>query len=333
MKHEKPQVMTQPGICAKCGNSLRPGAQFCPACGSKVQVEAVGKSHKKLWKTLGTIGIIVGVIAVLVLIASVVLSSIGLAGPGTKTTVAAVRSVAAGSFSVEAEGSIGSADLEMSLDSELDLKQQTFASLGSITADCGRNSYDMDLGILNDESALVSADDNAIEDVLDYCAAEFSEREMERLGELLEDVFAGLEGNVNEEQLLRCTIGTLKLLNDKSWLKDHANYKLTREKGVKVHNYEVDLFEFAADVLENYAPAYDDPDLVEAACDALRDIGDEMDDCQVQLRVGIRRGRIDHIALEAEADFLPDIQLRFAFSEYGSCEVNTKQVRKVLEMG
>ena len=107
----------QPGICGKCGGALRPGAQFCPACGSKVQMETVGKSPNKLWKTLGTVGIIVGVAAVLVLVGSVVLSSLGLSGPGTKTAAAMVKGAAAGSFAVEAEGRIGNADLELELES------------------------------------------------------------------------------------------------------------------------------------------------------------------------------------------------------------------------
>lgn len=336
MKQEKPQLMTQPGICAKCGSSLRAGAQFCPACGGKVQVERAGKNPKKLWKTLGMIGLIAGGIAALVLIVSLVLSSLGLTGPGTNTALAVVRSAAKGSFRVEAEGSVGSADLELSLDTELDLKQQTMASLGAITADCGRNSFDFDFSSLNGEAVLTPAnegyDENSVEDVLDYCAAEFSEAEMAYLGELLEDAFNHLDGDTYEEELLRCTIGTLKLLNNKAWLKEHANYKKTLEQGVKIHNYEVDLFEFAAAILENYAPAYDDPDLVEDACDALRDAGREVDGCMVQLRVGIRRGRIHHMELEAEADFLPDIQLRIDFSQYGECEVNTRQVQKILDM-
>lgn len=331
MKKETPQVVTQPGVCAKCGGSLRAGAQFCPACGSKVQVEQAGRSPKKIWKTLGVIGIIAGGIAALVLIVSIVLSSLGLTGPGTKTVIAAVKSAMEGSFRVEAEGSIGSADLELDLDTELDWKQQTFASLGAITADCGRTSYDFDFAVLNEESVLQN--EYALEDVLDYCAAEFSADEMEQLGEMLEDVFAGLDGEVREDLLLNCTIDTLKLLNNKSWLKDHANYKKTREEGVTVHNYDVDAFEFVADVLENYAPAFRDEDLVTEACDALRDAGDRVDGCQVQFRVGIRRGRIYHIELEAEADFLPEIQLQFVFSEYGTCEVSIKQVQKILNMG
>ena len=330
MKNEKPQVLTQPGICAKCGGPLRAGAQFCPACGSKVQVEKTGKSRQKLWKTLGTIGLIAGGIGALVLIVSVVLSSLGVTGPGTNTAIAAVRSAAEGSFRVEAEGRIGSADLEMELGTELDLKQQTFASFGSLTADCGRDTYDLRLGSLNGESALVSADD--LQDVVDYCAAEFSEEKMNCLGELLEDAFADLDSETDEEYLLRCTLNTLKLLNNRSWLREHADYKKTREHGVKIHNYEVDLFEFTAAILENYAPAFEEPDVVEDACSALRRAGEEMDGCTVQLRVGIRRGHLHHIELEAEADFMPDLQLQFVFSEYGACEVNTKRVQEVLNM-
>lgn len=332
MKKETNKIVTQPGVCVKCGGMLRAGAVFCPACGTKVQVEKAGTSYKKLWKTLGTVGLIAGGVAAFVLIISVVLSALGLTGPGTNTAIAAAKSAAEGSFRMEAEGSVGSADLEMRLDTELDLKQQTVASLGTITADCGSDSCEFDLGYLNGESALTTAGYYDMDYVLDYCAAEFSEAEMMRLGQLLEDAFAGLDGDTDEEQLIRCTVETLKLLNNKSWLKENANYKKTREQGVKIHSYDVDLFAFAAALLENYGPAFQNPDLVEDACDALLDAGDELDGCRVQLRVGIQKGRIHHVELEAEADFLPDIQLQFMFSDYGVCEVNSRQIKKLLNM-
>lgn len=332
MAKKSSEIVTQPAVCSHCGGSLRPGAKFCPACGKEVPVEKPSKPSKKFWKGLGIAGLIVGGVGLFVLIVSLVLSGLGLTGPGTSTVLAAIRSAGSGAFRTELEISVGQADFEGELSTELDLQAQSLASLGTVTAECGSLACAMEYAALNGESAMVSeGNDDALEAILERCAGEFSEAELMKLeyylGEYLDD---DLEAYLDVNEVGSCAVTAMKKLNNKSWLREHAGYSRSRSGGVTVHSYEMDLFAFVPAVLECFAPAFDE-DYLEALCCAIEDAGEALDGCEIRLQIGTRRGKLDHLELSAEGDFMPEIKISTVFSEYGTCEVNTRQVKKVLD--
>ena len=316
--------------CSNCGAQMEEKDVFCAGCGAKN--EEVVVDCKKKYVAWAVIAIIAVVAAVAIIIGTSV------KGPAYDLYKAAKKTLGKESFTIEFEYDDGE-NIESILQVQYDLKER------ELMLYCEEQDEDEDgrrgYFAIYDEQYIYGAEYSDgdsycysydISDELDemfdaYEASQSKDFDWDNVIDIIEET--GID--IDKGEFEKCALSYVKLLNNKSWLKENLGYSKSKQKGVSIYSFEPDVYQFLNDLLKKMEPAFDDEDVYDDIKDELRDNKSDFKDVDITFSIGIKSGYIVSGELCGEYDADDEVEIVFEVKDIGKTEIDVDELEDLLD--
>ena len=336
--------------CAACGSPLESGSRFCRECGhymtdspaprQKIKPAVKEPKVRKPVKW-GLVAAICGALVLgRVVTAGCFTDWFGLTGPVRQIALAAKQTTSAENLTMELAFSVtnpitGSIPTQ-SFDGTV---QMSFVPSKRQLILCG----DMKLA---GEPGLLAVYDNHF--LVDTPAGCYSVDIRENLEDLFDDYEEMLKKNrdlkdileeleqlpadeIDFDELEKCLKTYIRTLNSSRWLKKNAGYSVSRENGVTLHTFRPDLYHFLRQTLPFFEPAFKDKADYQNALDDLEDIRSTLYEGDVELKIGVKDGKLVQVAMGVNEEKDTGIRMDMQFTKIGKTEIDTAKLEKLLQ--
>lgn len=336
--------------CAACGSPLEPGSRFCRECGhymtdspvprQKVKPAVKEPRVRKPVKWGLVAAICSALVLALVVTAGFFTDWFGLTGPVRQIALAAKQTTSAENLTMELAihvtdpitGSIPTQNFDGTV-------QMSFVPSKRQLILCG----DMKLA---GEPGLLAVYDNHF--LVDTPAGCYSVDIRENLEDMFDDYEEVLKKNRDLKDILeeweqipadkidfdgleKCLKTYIRTLNSSRWLKKNAGYSVSRENGVTLHTFRPDLYRFLRESLPFFEDAFKDKTDYQNAQDSLEDIRSALYEGDVELKIGVKDGKLVQIAVGVNEEKSTGIRMEMQFAKIGKTEIDTAKLEKLLK--
>ena len=308
-------------ICPSCGADIDKETVFCSVCGASVSssesvttfVEASSTPKKKLdiKKLLLIIGIAIGGLLLIFLIAGLCTNWFGLNGPITQIGAAAIKTVSKYNFSADFEFESDEISVDGTMYFDMDVKKEIINMY--LEADNGNSTY---IIAIYDDHLIYGEDDylectdisyqiSSVCDALDK-SKDLSFTYNEAWDTLIDAIPNKQQEEINDDYVNLKTLKKLVKtfftgkLNNATWLKKNAGYSTSLEKGVKIHTFEPDIHEFLTACGEHFEDAFVKASVYNDFTDLIDETEDFSDEFDISISFGIKGGKL--VLIEGEVD-------------------------------
>lgn len=337
--------------CPKCSAELPEGLQFCPNCGSPVApaqpaapkvkkpkaprkpmpkgslkdkanylVESL-PVDKKLKKPIALGACVLAAFLVLLLVAGIFRLIFGSGLILDELSDAAHKTIEKGNFTMELK--LGGDSYELAVD--MNVKKGEIMAYGELDGDTFAiydgyaitDSYYLNARDIDDEleaffdsyNDMGDLDDVDLEEMLDEAGMLDMVEDMVDVGELQDGY---------EE--------FLDLLNDKSWLKKNAGYKVEKDDGVAIHCFEIDAYTLADTMLDIFSGAFEDREMYLEARDAVRSQQKALKKMKFSAEIGVEDGYL----VSAEIEYMGE-SISLEITDIGETDIDEKDLKDLLK--
>lgn len=277
------------------------------------------------------LAIIAGVL-VLAITAGLLTNWYGLYGPGTKIILGTGKLLRCESFTLQVETvtqlsirsdpttSTSTIQVQMDYDRE-DLTVVIFEDEGTVTGAIYHGYYIKYLSSKNSYTAKDISDD--IEALFDGA----DNLDLESL--LLELGGQELYDSVSITKLKRSLLSLFAKSNNDRWLEENTGFTAQRLDRVTTYTFHPELYRLCGAVLEEFEPAFRDPDDYDAWVDSLEDMESVMDALDVKVSLDLQKGRLTAASMALDTNLI-DVSMDMKISKTGTTVINTKNLDSIL---
>jgi len=313
-----------------------PPAPFESAPKTKSKKKDKAKNKPKKEKRVRALPIVLSIIAV-ILVAAIVggllTNWFGFYGPTARIMSAAKKTMRAENFTMDITLNDETISLEVAVD--LEKEDLTVVIIDEEESIVGAiyDGYSINYSDLHQMYFYTDVSEKIETFFKLYKSAE--EMDIEKLIEVIvgEDNVEDLYDDTINLKELKSALRTLYFKsNSNGWLKDNAGYSKEHADGVTTFSFEPDLTDLSLALLEELEEAFIDEDDYDSLKDSLKDASDYF---EVELSVGLKRGKLHRIEFSVFSDSIPlfgsiDAVVEIEFSRIGTTGIDTETLDGIL---